>query len=48
MSSRLQNLFLSLGVSRFCPAGRMQYPPLTWHHEGRPVLADLVTWIDAE
>ncbi len=48
ISSRLQNLFLSLGVSRFCPAGHMQYPPLTWHHEGRPVLADLVTWIDAE
>jgi hypothetical protein len=48
MSSRLQNLFLSLGVSRFCLAGRMQYPPLTWHHEGRPVLADLVTWIDSE
>jgi len=48
ISSRLENVFLSLGVSRLCPAGRMQYPPLTWHHEGRPVLADLVTWIDSE
>jgi hypothetical protein len=47
-SSRLRELFLSLGVSRFCPAGRMQFPPLTWHHDGRPALADLVTWIDAE
>ena len=48
LSSRLEKVFLSLGVSRFCPAGHMQYPPLTWHHDGRPVLADLVTWIDAE
>jgi hypothetical protein len=48
MSSRLENVFLSLGVSRFCAAGRMQFPPLTWHHDGRPPLADLVTWVDAE
>jgi len=48
LSSRLENTFLSLGVSRFCPAGRMQAPPLTWHHDGRPALNDLVTWIDSE
>ena len=48
ISSRLENVFLSLGVSRFCPAGHMQFPPLTWHHDGRPVLADLVDWIDNE
>ncbi len=48
MSSRWEKTFLSLGVSRFCPAGRMQFPPLTWHHDGRPVLGDLVTWIDSE
>ena len=47
-SSRWEKLFLSLGVSRLCPAGRMQFPPLTWHHDGRPVLGELVTWIDAE
>jgi hypothetical protein len=47
-SSRWRELFLSLGVSRFCAAGRMQFPPLTWHHDGRPALADLVTWVDAE
>ncbi len=47
-SSRLENVFLSLGVSRFCAAGRMQFPPLTWHHDGRSSLADLVSWIDAE
>jgi hypothetical protein len=37
-----------LGATRFCPAGRMQFPPLTWHHDGRPPLADLVTWVDSE
>jgi hypothetical protein len=47
-SSRLEKTFLSLGVSRFCAAGHMQFPPLTWHHDGRSVLGDLVTWIDAE
>jgi hypothetical protein len=47
-SSRLESIFLSLGVSRFCDAGRMQFPPLTWHHDGRSALGALVTWIDAE
>ena len=36
------------GVSRICPLGKMQSPPLAWHHDGRPVLADLVTWSDWE
>ncbi len=48
LSSRLENVFLSLGVSRFCAAGRMQFPPLAWHHDGRSSLGDLVTWMDAE
>jgi hypothetical protein len=36
------------GVTRACPLGRMQNPPLTWRHDGRPVLGDLVTWTDWE
>jgi hypothetical protein len=48
LSARLENIFLNLGVSRFCAAGHMQFPPLTWHHDGRSSLADLVTWIDDE
>jgi hypothetical protein len=36
------------GVTRVCPLGRMQNPPLTWRHDGRPVLGDLVTWMDME
>jgi hypothetical protein len=36
------------GVTRVCPLGRMQSPPLAWRHDGRPALADLVTWTDFE
>lgn len=36
------------GVTRICPVGKMQEPPLTWRHDGRPSLADFVTWTDWE
>jgi hypothetical protein len=36
------------GVTRICPIGQMQNPPLTWRHDGRPGLGDLVTWTDWE
>jgi Acyl-CoA reductase (LuxC) len=36
------------GVTRVCPLGRMQHPPLTWRHDGRPALGDLITWTDWE
>jgi hypothetical protein len=36
------------GVTRVCPLGRMQDPPLLWRHDGRPSLGDLVTWTDWE
>jgi len=36
------------GVTRICPVGRMQQPPLGWRHDGRPCLGDLVTWTDWE
>jgi hypothetical protein len=36
------------GVTRVCPIGQMQNPPLTWRHDGRPSLGDLVTWTDLE
>ena len=36
------------GVTRVCPLGQMQQPPLTWRHDGRPALGDLVTWMDLE
>ena len=36
------------GVARVCPLGQMQKPPLTWRHDGRPALGDLVAWTDWE
>jgi hypothetical protein len=36
------------GVPRVCPLGRMQNPPLTWRHDGRPALGELITWTDFE
>jgi hypothetical protein len=36
------------GVSRVCPIGQMQNPPLGWRHDGRPTLGDMVTWTDWE
>jgi hypothetical protein len=36
------------GVTRICPIGRMQRPPLTWRHDGHPTLGRLVTWTDWE
>lgn len=39
---------VQLGASRICPLGRMQFPPTTWHAEGLPNLANLVSWVDFE
>jgi hypothetical protein len=36
------------GATRICPLGQMQNPPLTWRHDGRPPLGDLITWADFE
>ena len=48
---KAQSLAMQLarwGVTRICPLGEMQNPPLTWRHDGRPALGDLVTWTDWE
>jgi hypothetical protein len=36
------------GVTRVCPIGQMQNPPIMWRHDGRPALGDFVTWTDWE
>lgn len=36
------------GASRICPIGKMQFPPVTWHHDAQPVLLPLVHWVDYE
>lgn len=45
---KLVQQFARWGVTRICPLGQMQQPPLTWRHDGRPALGDLVTWVDWE
>jgi hypothetical protein len=48
---RLYELAATLGhtgVSRVCPLGTLQTPPLRWQHGGRPRVADLVRWIEIE
>lgn len=44
----LADRFAALRPSRFCPVGRMQDPPWTWHNGGTPRLAALVKWVDFE
>jgi hypothetical protein len=36
------------GATRVCPVGQMQNPPLTWRHDGRSALGELITWTDLE
>ena len=47
-AQELANRLARWGVSRICPLGKMQSPPLTWRHDGRPALGDLVSWTDWE
>jgi hypothetical protein len=49
--ARTKDTFAALarwGVPRVCRLGQMQNPPLTWRHDGRPALGELVTWADYE
>jgi hypothetical protein len=47
-SAELAQQLARWGSARVCPLGQMQNPPLTWRHDGRPALGDLVTWTDWE
>jgi hypothetical protein len=47
-AERLVTTLARWGANRVCPIGKMQEPPLHWRHDGRPALADLVTWTDWE
>jgi hypothetical protein len=38
----------ALGASRICAPGRLQAPPLAWHHDGQPVLLPLARFADVE
>jgi hypothetical protein len=39
---------IRLGAQRICRIGQMQYPPLTWHHDGWPALGSFVRFVDIE
>ncbi|HEY5296556.1 MAG TPA: acyl-CoA reductase [Verrucomicrobiae bacterium] len=45
---QLAREFARSGATRICQIGQMQNPPLTWRHDGRPALGDLITWTDLE
>lgn len=47
-SPELSTQLAHWGVTRICPLGQMQRPPLTWRHDGRSPLADLITWTTLE
>lgn len=44
----LATMLGQMGVSRVCPIGTMQTPPLSWRHGGRPRVADIVRWIEID
>jgi len=39
---------VKMGASRICAIGKMQTPPITWHHDGQFRLANLLRFIDWE
>jgi hypothetical protein len=45
---RLAEALAAAGVNRVCRAGRMQRPPLRWHHDGRFNIASWLRWCDLE
>jgi hypothetical protein len=47
-SPKAAELAASLGASRICAPGRMQAPPLGWHHDGQGVLTPLCRFSDVE
>ena len=47
-TARLGEFLAGLGVSRVCPLGEMQRPPLRWCRGGRPRIGDFVRWTGSE
>jgi hypothetical protein len=44
----LARALADLGASRLCAPGRLQGPPLAWHHDGGPVLIPVARFSDWE
>lgn len=47
-TDRMAARLAALGASRLCAPGRLQTPPLDWHHDGRPLLLPLCRIADRE
>ena len=47
-NTQLTEVLGQAGVSRICPIGTMQTPPLSWRHGGQPRIADLIRWVEVE
>lgn len=45
---RLGRRLAQLGLNRLCPPGNMGTPTMMWHHDGRPCLAEMLTFTDYE
>ena len=45
---KLAGWLSTFGLNRICRAGKLQPPPVTWHHDARPNLADWLRWTDLE
>lgn len=45
---RVAQALAELGASRVCRPGRLQAPPLGWHHDNQPVLLPLARFTDVE
>ncbi len=48
VTSDVASALAALGASRICAPGRLQAPPLAWHHDGQPVLLPLARLADVE
>lgn len=46
--SELIPAIVKMGASRICRIGKMQTPPITWHHDSQPRLANLLRFVDWE
>jgi len=46
--SALVSALARAGGCRICPIGKMQLPPLLWHHDGQPRLLPLLRFVDLE
>jgi hypothetical protein len=47
-TARVASVLAELGASRLCRPGRMQAPPLGWHHDNQGVLLPLARFTDLE